>query len=335
MPSDNLDDLFRQQLGGHTTPPGEDLQRRLAELAEAERLDALFRTGLGSLASQPRREVWERLEDEHLRPQPRRRRVVAWWQLSAAAMLLLTLLAGGLWRGGYFTPDGRGLASRPSSSRTSLPPAAGGAINQPQAASSPLAQLATEPTLAQSTTSLAKKNQKNFSTQATVPVTSSSSPSIATTTQPRRAATTPGVASSFRTSHQQPDAATGQLATTGRRNSPASEPLPTSLAGPAAAPATRPSPPMVAMTSAPEVVEVEVRRGSEPSPAAPAPVVAAVEAPAAPARQRRLRLGGLLRQADHLVHGEPVNLAEVTGPGENVTVQARFGSRTLSKTIQL
>jgi hypothetical protein len=55
MPPDNLDDLFRQQLGGHATPPGEDLQRRLAELAEAERLDALFRTGLGSVASQPAR----------------------------------------------------------------------------------------------------------------------------------------------------------------------------------------------------------------------------------------------------------------------------------------
>ena len=102
MPSNNLDDLFRQQLGQHSTPPSADLQRRLAELAETERLDSLFRTGLGSHASQPRRELWERLEDEHLHPRPRRRRgVVAWWQLSAAAMLLLALLAGGLWRGGY------------------------------------------------------------------------------------------------------------------------------------------------------------------------------------------------------------------------------------------
>jgi hypothetical protein len=123
MASDNLDDLFRQQLGQHATPPGADLQRRLAELAEAERLDALFRTGLGSVASQPRRALWERLEDEHLRPQPqRRRRVVAWWQLSAAAVLLLTLLAGGRVRllalglKAFSCPERRGGAARPGSS---------------------------------------------------------------------------------------------------------------------------------------------------------------------------------------------------------------------------
>lgn len=80
---------------------------------------------------------------------------------------------------------------------------------------------------------------------------------------------------------------------------------------------------------------MEVRRGAEPSHAAAAPVVAAAEAPTAPDRRHRLRLGGLLRQADHLVHGEPLNLAEATGVAENVTVQARFGGRTLSKTIQL
>jgi hypothetical protein len=89
------------------------------------------------------------------------------------------------------------------------------------------------------------------------------------------------------------------------------------------------------MTSASEVVEVEVRRGAEPSHVAPAPVVAAAEVPTAPDRQRRLRLGGLLRQANHLVHHEPLNLAEATSVAENVTVQARFGGRTLSKTIQL
>ena len=80
MPSDNLDDLFRQQLGQHATPPGDDLQRRLAALAEAERLDTLFRTGLAGHASQPRRAVWERLEDEHLHPSRPRRRGVGWWQ---------------------------------------------------------------------------------------------------------------------------------------------------------------------------------------------------------------------------------------------------------------
>jgi len=82
----------------------------------------------------------------------------------------------------------------------------------------------------------------------------------------------------------------------------------------------------------PDVIEVEVRRG--PALGQPAAAPASVAA-AAPARRPRLRLGGLLRQADHLVHGEPVSLAEATGLAETVTVQARLGGRTLSKTIQL
>lgn len=90
------------------------------------------------------------------------------------------------------------------------------------------------------------------------------------------------------------------------------------------------------MTSEPEVVEVEVRRGSA-GPVSPSPAVVLASAPAAApaAPRRRLRLGSLLRQADHLVHGEPVNLAEATGPAETVTVQARLGGRILSRTIRL
>lgn len=76
MPPDSIDDLFRQQLGGHATPPGDELQRRLDALAADEHLDAQFRTGLAAHATPPRRELWERLEDEHLHPQPRRGRVV-------------------------------------------------------------------------------------------------------------------------------------------------------------------------------------------------------------------------------------------------------------------
>jgi len=76
-----------------------------------------------------------------------------------------------------------------------------------------------------------------------------------------------------------------------------------------------------------------VRRGPAPGQAV-APASVAATAPAE-ARRPRLRLGDLLRQADHLVHGEPVRLAEATGLAETVTVQARLGGRTLSKTIQL
>ncbi|GAA4498748.1 hypothetical protein GCM10023172_16290 [Hymenobacter ginsengisoli] len=334
--TDNLDDLFRQQLGQHATPPSADLARRLAELAEAERLDARFRTGLGSHASQPRREVWERLEDEHLRPQPqRRRRVVAWWQLSAAAMLLLTLLAGGLWRGGYWQPQG-GLASQPATtaapSAGSSPAAAGtDAARSPQSASPHAAQKSTEQALAQTTDLVAEKNQKNFTTQATAPVASSSSPSIAATARPRRPATALRTVGSFQKKPRPLDAAADALASTERRPGPASQSVAPSLPEPA----DSQHPPVVAMTSAPEIIEVEVRRGTEPSRPALVPVVTVASTVASPARRPRLRLGGLLRQAGHLVHGEPVSLAEATELTETVTVQARLGGRTLSKTIQL
>lgn len=85
--------------------------------------------------------------------------------------------------------------------------------------------------------------------------------------------------------------------------------------------------------ASPEIIEVEVRRGTAPSLATPTQPVAAAEL--APTRRPRLRLGGLLRQADHLLHSEPVSLAEATGLPETVTVHARLGGRTLSRTIQL
>ncbi|AMR26203.1 hypothetical protein A0257_03250 [Hymenobacter psoromatis] len=78
-----------------------------------------------------------------------------------------------------------------------------------------------------------------------------------------------------------------------------------------------------------------MRRGPETSRPAVAAVVAAAPSPASDQPRRRLRLGGLLRQADHLVHGEPVSLAEATGLPESLTVQARLGGRTISRTIQL
>lgn len=332
MPADNLDDLFRQHLGGHATPPSGDLQRRLAELAEAERLDALFRTGLAGHASQPRRAVWERLEDEHLHPSRPRRRVVAWWQLSAAAVLLLSLLAGGLlWRSGGAGQPGREVATRHPAAGNKAPAEATPAAAQPANFNT------TNPTdkqdIAAHTTATAEKNEKFSARQATAPGHSPSSHPIATTTQVGRAAKASRVASGSHRPGRPLDAATSQLASTGGRPTPASQPV-----APAVGPAPSPNPALLAaMTSEPEVVEVEVRRGPAPL-ASPGPAVALASAPAAePAAspRRRLRLGGLLRQADHLVHGEPVSLAEATGPAETVTVQARLGGRTLSRTIRL
>ncbi|TDN36845.1 hypothetical protein E4631_10010 [Hymenobacter sp. UV11] len=336
MPSDNLDDLFRQQLGQHATPPGADLQRRLAELAEAERLDNLFRTGLGSHASQPRRELWERLEDEHLHPEPRRRRgVVAWWQLSAAAMLLLALLAGGLWRGGY-------LGQRPALavSKPAVRPAAGSsavavATSAGAAATTASGQLISNSLPTNTIAQSENKVQEKSTSQATASRLAPSSIPIATTTRPRRPATVPHAASSIQAKTRRPDAAAGVLATTGKRTIPAGQPQPPTPPEAPELPASRQLPALIAMMAPPDIIEVDVRRGPAPARPAAQAVVATAPSPAADQPRRRLRLGGLLRQADHLVHGEPVSLAEATGLPESLTVQARLGGRTVSRTIQL
>ena len=80
MPPEDIDDLFRNQLAGHETPPGDALWVRLNAAsaseptteAAAERLDQLFKKDLKTHVTPLSRELWERLEDEHLRPhQPR------------------------------------------------------------------------------------------------------------------------------------------------------------------------------------------------------------------------------------------------------------------------
>ena len=159
---------------------------------------------------------------------------------------------------------------------------------------------------------------------------------MATTTQPRRAAATDWAAGSHR---QQLDAAADQLATSGQRR-PASQSLATPHASDnqALTPATHAPEPVLAVasptTTSPEIIEVDVRRGPALAPVAPPVILAVADATPAPTR-RRLRLGGLLRQADHLVHGESVNLAEASSLPETVTLQAHLGGRLISKTIRL
>ena len=116
MSTENIDDLFRRQLGDHETPPGDELWARLqagpaaaalpgsspapeAHAPASDRLNQLFQHKLNTHATPPPREIWERLEDEHLRP--RKRRAAAWWPLAMAAAVALLLLAGGagLWLG--------------------------------------------------------------------------------------------------------------------------------------------------------------------------------------------------------------------------------------------
>jgi hypothetical protein len=358
MLPEDIDDLFRQKLDGHATPPSDGLWARLQLPADdKEPLDTLFREGLNAHATPPRRELWERLEDEHLRPQPRKRRVAAWWQYSAAAVFLLMLLAGGagLWRGGYLSPATGNIAAT-KSAHQSGPSAAHihadahkaemNNINTEEQVIAQAAPATNQPSAVASATD-SEKNKKYSSGQATAPAASTSSNPIATTTRPRRPATVPQVAAGHRTLGQLPDAAASQLASNGGRKTPTSQHLGSSQVAPATAvaPATRgdkADAPTLALAPSPaktdasfDVIEVDVRRGPETSrPVAPAAVAVAEVAPT-PTRRSRLRLGGLLRQADRLVHGEGVNLAEATGLPETVTVQARLGGRLVSKTIQL
>ena len=348
MLPDNIDDLFRQKLDGHATPPAPDLWARLAlPAAEADPVDAAFQDGLRGHATPPRRELWERLEDEHLRPQPRRRRVVAWWQYSAAAVLLLLLAGGALLGGKYWSaPNGGQIASRRNdagAAHTASQPANGlpatGATrpnaSQPQAPATAQSQ-----DLATANSAAPKKNQKILSIQATAPRPSTSSTPIASTTRPRRPATAHRASEGHQPQRSQPDVVASTLAQPGGRNTPVGQvlPAPAQPTAPAVAPfAHANDAPVLAVAPAapaatPEIIEVEVRRGS--ARPTPTPAVVAV-ADATPARRRGLRLGGLLRQADHLVHGEAVSLADATGLPETVTVQARLGGRLVSKTIQL
>lgn len=345
LPSDNIDDLFRQKLDGHATPPAPDLWARLSlPPADADPVDMAFQDGLRGHAPPPRRELWERLEDEHLRPQPRRRRrVVAWWQLSAAAVLLLMLVGSALW-GGLWRELGSGAVANHNgdngpaagtasagqattgSSATSIAPMPETTASQPQnLATSQPASAATE------------KNKEIFAPQATALRPSPSSTPIASTTRPRRPATTPRASTSRQPQRSRPDVATSTLAQPGGRKTPAGQssshslqltnPVPTPATSDNKAPALAVA---VASAAEPEIIEVEVRRGgTRPTPAI---IAVADNTPAAPTRRRGLRLGGLLRQADRLVHGE---LAEATSLPESVTLQARLGGRVVSKTIQL
>jgi len=350
MLPNNIDDLFRQKLDGHATPPAPDLWARLAlPPADAGPVDAAFQDGLRGHATPPRRELWERLEDEHLRPQPRRRRrVVAWWQLSAAAVLLLMLVGGALWGGLWQGPGNSPVASRGGSTTPSGQPGAVAKQDAAEAtrttASQPIEGIGGQHqnlAISQSASAATEKNKEIFAPQATAPRPSPSSTPIASATRPPRPATALRASTGSQPQRSRPDVATSTPARPGGRKTPASQspttPQPTTPVLPPAtsdthAPVLAVATPPAAPVAEPEVIEVEVRRGGTRPAPAPAVVAVADDAPAAPTRRRGLRLGGLLRQADRLVHGE---LAEATGLPESVTLQARLGGRVVSKTIQL
>ena len=365
-PEDNIDDLFRRQLDGHATPPGDDLWARLQAgpnaaaatpeptAAASKRVDQLFQHRLNSHATPPRREIWERLEDEHLRP--RKRRAAAWWPMALAAAVALLLLAGGagLWLGFPGGAESTGtLATQSANGKSDTQeqlPANGtnngkaGSSQQRQAAlatasasKAAAATAATNQNVAQaSETSISGFQQKDLPARATRPAGPASSASKVgmIARQPSRRP---------RGASRQPAAAAAPLVA--RTAAPPSIPTrpadelaptiivantPASTLTPAGeiAPAATASP---AILAAATLITVDVRNG-----AAHRPSLNTAVATAAAAIQERQGLGGrLLRQVGHAVRGERISLSEVTGLPQILTLDATIAGRHVSKSIQL
>lgn len=354
MLPENIDDLFRGKLEGHATPPGDALWARLqaapttdAVPPAAERLDQLFQSRLTAHATPPGRELWERLADEHLRP--RQRRAAPWWPLALAAAVALFLLAGGagLWLGfplgrsaretvashPALKPnrnDGRRVAGSPEQKGASVRSAlkAGG--------TAAAALLAKKPSQA-AEKALGAANPNKRIAQATRPVALTSTVPAA---RPAAAGTLPRRPETRR----QPDAATASLPLVARAapRLPAAETVPVP---PAPLVATGTSRPAAENVSAAELaatgpatsaalITVDVRTGAAPTPRPAQRAASALAETGAPEEHRRLG-DRLLQQAGHLLRGERMSLAEVTGLPENLTLRATIAGRSVSKSIQL
>ncbi|UOQ95997.1 hypothetical protein MUN81_12060 [Hymenobacter sp. 5317J-9] len=353
---EDIDDLFREKLDGHATPPADDLWSRLQAAAPAEpaepaapapdaRLDQLFQQRLSAHATPPRRELWERLEDEHLRP--RKRRAAAWWPMAIAAALALLLVAGGtkLWLGSPAGSTKTGtIASQQSTGSVASPQVQAATAGLPQGAGvaetgKNAASIAATTPAETSKNILAESAQKNATLRAT------RSSDIASTASKAGQPASEQLPRHLKGTARRLDAATEQAPLVARAATrPAPQPAPATPAdelgnAPATAPVvaaqtTPTATPEIVPVGATELITVDVRTGSAPASRL-AQVTTSAVASSEVAGERR-RLGGrLLQQAGHLVRGERVSLAEVAGLPDNVTVRATVAGRTVSKSIQL
>jgi hypothetical protein len=343
MSSNDIDNLFRQSLDDHATPPPapDALWARLQQDQQAasdERLDALFRTGLTQHATPPARELWERLEDEHLRPR-KQQPAAAWWPRALAAVVALLLVAGsvGLWTGGQLgnVRPGQEMASA-KKSRPAAKPATGAT---PSAHSTGTNPGETSPLTASAPAALATQSapqQENLIAQATPanrPASGYSKGEAGAENSKLRRSQPGSSATPGRMVARTKPAPAGALhAADERPTAPAASNV-------LVAAATSPQKPAPAPAVADGgTVVVDVRPGFAPNSetgAALAHNAVAMSDEESEEPQTR-RLGGrLLRQAGRLARGERLSLSELTGLPENVTVQAQVGNRTLTKSIQL
>ena len=364
MPPEDIDNLFRDQLAGHETPPGDALWTRLNATpapniipnAATERLDQLFQKGLNAHATRPGRALWERLEDEHLRP--RKHRATAWWPVALAAALALLLIAGGagLWLG--FPMSNSRMNTVASHTKRDGQSAAGKQPNNTSLTntSAPATQIDSKQAVAANSpqalpqTAAAGTVQKNTMVQAT-----RSAMLASTAPKASMAASGPSLRHPLG-SPRLPDAAAEHrlpVATTTTRTVTRPAPIPRPAAdeqrpnmAPTVAIAAKsmPAPEIVpavpiittaaSLASAGELITVDVRNGGNPADRPTKTTSTALAAAEAPEERRGLG-GRLLQQAGHLVRGERVSLAEVTGLPENMTLRATIAGRSVSKYIQL
>ena len=375
MPPEDIDDLFRDQLAGHTTPPGHALWARLQAAADAanaptERLDERFRTALADHPTPPGRGLWERLEDEHLRP--RQRRAATWWPVALAAALALLLVAGGagLWRGfsskspktdtvAATVPWGKkavskspGFPKSPGVSFRAAAAATGAAVApttgasdgpQPHApAQLLLGSAAPKPAVVtMAAVSAARLNSSTRrATRLATRASSDSQPSVAAPGVLRRqsiaATRLPDAPPDQRPLLAQGSPSVPRPATDEQRYGPTKPPV--AAVAPLTTPANALVPagllPAIRLTSAAELITVDVRHGADPAARTANATVSGLAAVNAPDEPRRLG-GRLLQQAAHLVRGERISLAEVTGLPETVTLRATLAGRSLTKSIRL
>ena len=359
MPPEDIDDLFRDQLDGHATPPGDALWARLQAQARpettadahTERLDLLFQKGLNTHSTRPSRELWERLEDEHLRP--RKRRATAWWPTALAAALALLLVAGGagLWLGIPLRQAQTGSVATKQGLNNHQT-----AGHQPNKAST-TSDTAPAQALMAAANSTNSPQPAHFQRTAKKNTAQATRPAALASTAPKARMPTSGQSlRRMKETNRQPDAATASLPllarTTARTASQRTQPRPThadeqrTITETEQAVATNTqnafpveivpanSVPTSSVASAGALITVDVRSGGEPTARPnkfPGLAAAATEAPS-----ERRRLGGrLLQQASNLVRGERVSLAEVTGLPETLTVRATVAGHSLTKSIQL
>ena len=285
-------------------------------------IDKLFRERLAGHAPTPPAFVWAEIEAE-IQP-AKRRRPVMW--LAAASVALLVLLGAA----GWLLLGGSGPAARPE--LAAAPPArvpagrttkAAAADAKNNSADQQALLAAAEINTAARATAVAAA--PSGPSEATATVTAPGPAALVATTV-RVAASQPGGVQPGLTANRRPPTSSSTVAS---ERLPANEPAPaTALAAtvpnlpePALAPVLKRSAALATATVAlTGPIEVEVR------PAYEAPE------PEQPARRRGVL--AVLRQVRNVVQGEPVSLT-AAGLPETVTVQARLGSRTLTKTIHL